>query len=207
MGNATIFDLDDTLVVSGGLWDAACRDFSLRRGRPWSAADAAAVHGSSNWGQYLAEVCDGPGPEQAVAECTDAMISALRDGRLRMVDGGRELVETAAAHGPVGLASTGPGRYTRSVLAAFGLTEVFQEVVCGEDPYLTAARKLGADPAECVAVEDSGTGVRSARAAGMTVVLIPSRQLTPEMLALANHHAPNARSAAAILQSLRGVTV
>lgn len=48
------------------------------------------------------------------------------------------------------------------------------------DPYLLAAQRLGIAPADCVAFEDSDTGVRSARAAGMTVVQVPDlRAPTP----------------------------
>lgn len=39
-------------------------------------------------------------------------------------------------------------------------------------PYLEAARQLGLPPAEIVAVEDSDTGAKSARTAGLTVIRI-----------------------------------
>jgi beta-phosphoglucomutase-like phosphatase (HAD superfamily) len=42
------------------------------------------------------------------------------------------------------------------------------------DGYLAAAAALGADPAACVALEDSPPGVAAAKAAGMTVIGIPS---------------------------------
>jgi beta-phosphoglucomutase-like phosphatase (HAD superfamily) len=41
------------------------------------------------------------------------------------------------------------------------------------EAYLTAAERLGADPAYCVAIEDSNTGVASAEAAGCVVVAVP----------------------------------
>jgi riboflavin kinase len=41
------------------------------------------------------------------------------------------------------------------------------------DVYLEAARRLELDPARCVAIEDSGPGIASARAAGMKTVAIP----------------------------------
>jgi beta-phosphoglucomutase-like phosphatase (HAD superfamily) len=40
-------------------------------------------------------------------------------------------------------------------------------------PYLEAARLLGVDPAACIAIEDSPTGARSARAAGCVVLGVP----------------------------------
>ena len=42
------------------------------------------------------------------------------------------------------------------------------------EPYLTAAAELGLDPADCLAVEDSNTGAKSAVAAGCTVLCVPN---------------------------------
>jgi beta-phosphoglucomutase-like phosphatase (HAD superfamily) len=53
------------------------------------------------------------------------------------------------------------------------------------DVYLEAARRLGADAARCVAVEDSSNGLRSAAAAGMAVVAVPMRAFPPAPDALA----------------------
>ena len=47
------------------------------------------------------------------------------------------------------------------------------------DVYLEAARRLGCDPAGCLVVEDSLNGVRAAKAAGMTVVLVPNHSVPP----------------------------
>jgi beta-phosphoglucomutase-like phosphatase (HAD superfamily) len=46
------------------------------------------------------------------------------------------------------------------------------------DLYLRAAELLDAEPATCIALEDSPTGVASARAAGMFVIGIPSLPTT-----------------------------
>jgi beta-phosphoglucomutase-like phosphatase (HAD superfamily) len=42
------------------------------------------------------------------------------------------------------------------------------------DPYLKAARLLGVDAADCLAIEDSNTGARSAETAGCTVLCVPN---------------------------------
>jgi beta-phosphoglucomutase-like phosphatase (HAD superfamily) len=63
-----------------------------------------------------------------------------------------------------------------------------QEVARGKpapDVYLEAARRLGVDPARCVAVEDSHNGIRSAKAAGMRVVAVPNPHFPPDDEALA----------------------
>ena len=52
------------------------------------------------------------------------------------------------------------------------------------DVYLEAARRLGRDPARCVAIEDSSNGLRSAAAAGMGVIAIPNAAFPPDPDAL-----------------------
>jgi len=71
--------------------------------------------------------------------------------------------------------------------ADFAVTVSSEEVPRGKpapDVYLEAARRLGADPAGCVAVEDSTNGLRAAHAAGMAVVALPNRDYPPEPAAL-----------------------
>jgi HAD superfamily hydrolase (TIGR01509 family) len=41
------------------------------------------------------------------------------------------------------------------------------------DPFLTAAARLGMEPADCLALEDSHNGVRAAHGAGMMTVMVP----------------------------------
>ena len=41
------------------------------------------------------------------------------------------------------------------------------------DPYLAAAELIGVDPGDCVAIEDSPTGVASALASGCRTVAVP----------------------------------
>jgi beta-phosphoglucomutase-like phosphatase (HAD superfamily) len=47
------------------------------------------------------------------------------------------------------------------------------------DVYVEVARRLGLEPAECTAVEDSHNGIRSAKAAGMRCVAIPNPLFPP----------------------------
>ena len=70
----------------------------------------------------------------------------------------------------------------RDYLALAGWTELFDEIVTSEmishgkpDPevYLTGAARLGVKPGECVGVEDSYSGVKAVRAAGMYCIMVP----------------------------------
>jgi HAD superfamily hydrolase (TIGR01509 family) len=69
-----------------------------------------------------------------------------------------------------------------ALLESAGLSEAFDVIVHGGDStkgkpdpeiFLTAAARLGLDPDECLALEDSENGVLSAHAAGMPVIMIP----------------------------------
>lgn len=70
------------------------------------------------------------------------------------------------------------------------------------EPYLTAAARLGVDPARCLAFEDSTPGARSARAAGMTVVVVPD--LAPVEPGHAHHTAPDLLAGARLAGLLPG---
>jgi HAD superfamily hydrolase (TIGR01509 family) len=82
---------------------------------------------------------------------------------------------------PVGLASASLRQWVDATLAGIGLAGEFDITVSASeverakpapDMYLRAAEELGVPAAECIAVEDTRTGVASARAAGMYVVQV-----------------------------------
>jgi HAD superfamily hydrolase (TIGR01509 family) len=98
--------------------------------------------------------------------------------------GAVELVAALRGAGvPVGLASNSPRRFVELALRVSELTEAFDSVLSAEDVerpkpapdiYAESCRRLGADPAAAVALEDSPTGVAAAKAARMTVIGVPS---------------------------------
>jgi HAD superfamily hydrolase (TIGR01509 family) len=111
-------------------------------------------------------------------------------GALRRLDEGVPLIpgaETAVAaiagRWPVGLASSADRPVIDTVLDHAGLARFFAATVSSDeagagkpapDVYLAVAERLGVAPETAVAVEDSPNGIRSAKAAGMAVVLIPN---------------------------------
>src|SRR5262249_32656998 len=95
----------------------------------------------------------------------------------------RELLTALDEAGiPAAIASTSSARWVVPEAERIGVRGFFQAIVTGDevrkrkpapDVYLEAARRLGVDPQDVIAIEDSGPGVAAARAAGMTVVAIP----------------------------------
>ena len=94
----------------------------------------------------------------------------------------RLLADLQAAGVPCAMVTMSWEALARVVVDALG-PGTFRAVVTGDmvrngkpdpEPYLLAAHRLGVDPRECLAIEDSPTGVRSARAAGCVVLAVPN---------------------------------
>jgi len=96
-------------------------------------------------------------------------------------------------------------------LAKTGLAGRFDTIVAYGDydhgkphpaPYITAARRLGVDPAHCLALEDSHNGVRSAAAAGMVTIMVPDLiGVTEEMTELTHQIAADLHEVSALFES------
>ena len=100
--------------------------------------------------------------------------------RARALPGSLELLTSLAASEGVrwAVATSGGLPLARARLGAAGLPlpEVLvtaEDVASGKpapDPYLTAADRLGVDPADCIVFEDTEAGIEAGSAAGATVV-------------------------------------
>lgn len=108
----------------------------------------------------------------------------------------KEALEQLQKKYRIALASSTRGPTVRRQLGAHNLLEFFETMTTGEmvehskpDPeiYLMACKSLGLNPAECIAVEDSFNGIKSAHAAGMKCCMIPDKvQPTQEIKAMCN---------------------
>jgi HAD superfamily hydrolase (TIGR01509 family) len=186
-----IFDLDGVLVDSEIWWDDVRRDFAREHGRSWGDADREAVMGANSraWSRIMAERLGiGVAPEAIEHAIVDAVVARYRHEGAPLIDGAVEAVRRIARRHPVAVASSAHREVIAAALAATGLADTFAVVVSSDevahgkpapDVYLEAAHRLGVDPSACLVVEDSVNGVRSARAAGMTVVLIPNTSVPP----------------------------
>src|SRR5262249_18086821 len=132
--------------------------------------------------RYLLDVSGAPlTPKQLNERIELAMAERLGAG-VELVAGAKELfAELEAAGIPAALVTASSRRIVEACLGSIGaahfrLTVSGNDVVNGKphpEPYLTAARLLGVDPAHCVVIEDSPNGSRSGAAAGCRVLAIP----------------------------------
>ena len=182
---AVLFDMDGLLVDTEPLWLETETEVMTRLGASWTPGDQQALLGGSmtrTVGYMRARATRPVPPETVERWMHEGILERVRAGRVVVQPGARELVaEVAGAGLPYALVTSSQRAFADAVLAATGLT--FPVTVCGEDvtvgkpdpePYLLAAKLLGASPERCVALEDSPDGAASATAAGCRVVAVPS---------------------------------
>ena len=200
MIEAVVFDLDGVLVDSEQAWDGARRELVEERGGTWTEGAEIDMLGMSSreWPVYLR---DRLGLDMEPADISTAVVARMLAGyrkRLPLIPGAVEAVERMAARWPLGLASSSNREVIDVVLEQAGIAPHFRATVSSEevtrgkpspDVFVEAARRLGVDPAACAAIEDSHTGILSARAAGMRVLALPNHAFPPGPDALGQAHA------------------
>jgi HAD superfamily hydrolase (TIGR01509 family) len=194
--DAVVFDLDGLLLDSEQLWDEVREELARERGGRWSERAQADMMGMSSpeWSRYMHDVVGlSESPDEIAEEVVRRMEARYRE-RLPLIPGARVAVERLAARWPLALASSSNRPLIDLALETGGLAPFFAATVSSEevargkpapDVYLEAARRLGAEPAQCAAVEDSSNGLRAAHAAGMRVLAFPNVHYPPAADALA----------------------
>ena len=186
---AILFDMDGTLIDTEGLWLEGEIALMARLGSDWTEADQAHSLGGP-LERVAAYMIERSGTDRSLDEVMEmllaAMVQKFRTAPLAWRPGAQSLLLSAREQGiPTALVSASWNRLIDAVSdkirADLGRV-AFDVVVAGDDvtmskphpePYQTAARLLGVEPADCMALEDSPTGVASAVAAGCRVVAIP----------------------------------
>ncbi|MEV8543761.1 HAD-IA family hydrolase [Streptomyces sp. NPDC051572] len=177
---AVLFDMDGTLVDTERLWWEAVEQVA---GRTLTDADQPEVLGRpvEHTADWLARATGGSAADLAAALHRE-FAARVRTGIVPR-PGALDLLDALARDGvPTALVTASPRAVADTVLDALGASRFAVSVTADDtgrtkpapDPYLAACRALGVDPAACVAVEDTQTGVSSAEAAGCAVLAVPS---------------------------------
>lgn len=188
--SSVVFDMDGVIVDSEPLWVRARQDLVRAAGGRWIPEAETAMMGisSDEWSVYMRDRLGlhDLAPAEIRAEVIGRMVRLYEDG-VPFLPGAREAIE-ALSRWPLAVASGSDRVLLQTVLAVGRLAGRFAATVSGEDVaegkpspliYQEACRRLGADPARSVAIEDSGSGILSAAAAGMAVVAVPRPGFLP----------------------------
>jgi HAD superfamily hydrolase (TIGR01509 family) len=177
--------MDGTLVDTEPYWIETEFELAKKYGGTWSREHALNLVGNDliESGRYIREHMGiDVEPSQIVEELLDGVVARV-ERQVPWQPGAVELLaELLAQDVPCALVTMSYKRFVAPILEQ--LPEgTFSEVVTGDtvtfgkphpEPYLKAAALLGVPPEDCLAIEDSNTGARSAVAAGCTVLVVPN---------------------------------
>jgi HAD superfamily hydrolase (TIGR01509 family) len=195
---AVVFDMDGVLVDTEHLWDEVREELTGEWGGRYTPEAQEAMMGMSSheWSRYLHETVGlRESPETINAEVVRRML-ARYEIELPVVPGAGEAVRRLADDGyRLAVASSSNRELIDAVLRRLELAALFEATVSSEevgrgkpapDVYLEAARRLDVPASRCAAVEDSASGIRAAREAGMRVIAYPNRHYPPAADVLAS---------------------
>ena len=190
---AILFDHDGTLVDTEPVWAAAKVALTAEFGGTWTEQDTLDCLGLSM--QFTLDRLRERGVDLPDEEINDLLVAkvheTLAQQPVEFLPGiERFLSEVREAQIPAAVVTNATTSVARRTANA--APEGTFSVVIGNDetthpkpdpqPYLLAAERLGVDPTQCVAIEDSPSGVRSATAAGMRVIVVPGELEVPAEL-------------------------
>lgn len=178
---AIIFDFDGVVADSEVRANKTLAESLTAIGMPTSYEDCLRDYCGHNWQETERRIIarlGGPLPVDFREQHRERAIRMFADG-FAPVPGAPEFLDTLGTRSRA-IASSSSPVYIAASLDRFGLARHFGEHVYSADGwdrgkphpdiYLAAAKGLGADPAACLAIEDSPTGAQAALAAGMTVI-------------------------------------
>jgi HAD superfamily hydrolase (TIGR01509 family) len=184
---AVVFDNDGLLLDTESVWTRAEQDLFARRGLEFTATDKRELVGTSAAiaGGVLERRLGEPGRAAELIEELNVLVVAELEHGVEAMIGARQLLTRLRERGtPIGLVSNSPLAFVLRSIEIAGFDDQFDVVLSAHevaapkpapDPYLEACRRLGVEPGpDVVALEDSPTGVAAARAAGLTVIGVPS---------------------------------
>ncbi len=205
---AVIWDMDGVIVDSGDDHYRSWRDTFKTQGVDFTEKDFQRVFGQRN--DAIIRKIMGISLTQAsidrLAEEKDALFRQIVKSHVKPFPGVTALLKTLKANGILAaVASSAPLENIHLILSEAGIAGYFQALVFGREVsegkpspqiYLLAAQKLGAEPANCIVIEDAVAGVEGAKKAGMRCIAVTN-----------THEANGLNSADLIVDSLEKVGI
>lgn len=184
--NAVLFDMDGVIVNSERYW------VELEENEILPAVVEEQVSTEEITGMNFREIYDYLEGRHEMTASKESFVDRYEEAarelygeKVDLMDGFRDLLADLHAEGrQVALVSSSPHNWIDRMLDRFDLREEFDQIISAEeidgqskpapDVYEYAAEQVGVEPADCIAVEDSEHGLKSAKAAGMQVVGYPN---------------------------------
>lgn len=177
--------MDGTLTDTERLWTISLERVARSYGRRLSRAARESMVGQDMWATIdllHRDLGITAAPQATAQRLTDETMQVFREG-LPVKDGAVELLAAVRSAGLRTALVTATYRELVDVALDTIGRDAFDVTVCGDEvsankpdpaPYLRALQLLDLPPADCLVIEDSPTGSRSAVAAGLGVLVVPS---------------------------------
>ena len=188
------------LVDSEVVWDVAEKEMFADRGLEYNAAVRERVIGlrlDEFFEKLIAIYNLDESVEALEAELIERMLKKIPT-LVKAKIGAQALIEwTSEQDIPYCIASSSPMSIIQASVEAQGWSDLIPKLFTADDVekgkpapdvYLYAAEKLGVKPEDCLALEDSPNGAKSAVAAGMTCYAVPDSHSNPEKFAQITPH-------------------
>lgn len=190
---AILFDHDGTLVDTEPVWAAAKVALAAEFGGTWTEQDTLDCLGLSM--KFTLDRLRERGVDLPDEQINERLVAKVREAlahqQVEFLPGiERFLTQVRDAQIPAAIVTNATTSIAQRTADA--APEGTFSVIIGNDetthpkpdpqPYLLAAQRLGVESSRCVALEDSPSGVRSATAAGMKVIVVPGELEVPAKL-------------------------
>jgi len=183
---AVIWDLDGVLANTASYHLSAWQETFQKRGMKFTEADFRRSFGQRN-DTIIRNTLGGKtaqGEIEAIAGEKEATFRRMIGQKIEPIPGAVELVYSLRRQGvKMAIASSTPIENIQLITGSLGVANCFQAIVTGHDVtegkpnpqvFLEAAKRLGAEPENCIVIEDAVAGVTAAKRAGMHCVAVTS---------------------------------
>ena len=191
---AIIFDMDGTLMNNNPYHFKAWQAFYEKYKRSFTLDDyRTQISGHTSvdiFQKFFGKIMT---PEEITTHANEKnlLYRELYKPYIKPLDGLINFLKTIQAAGiPMAIATSGSPANVRFMFENIPIEQYFNHVIDASDVikskpdpeiFLKAAKSVGADPAKCVAFEDSFAGIASAKAAGMKVIGVATMEKREEM--------------------------
>lgn len=189
---AVLFDLDGTILDTERMY----REVTMQAGRECGIDIDEAFYSSFvglRWNECERLIINRFGPDAPLHLINERAFELMRDYPIVLKPGVFELLDLLDSYAlPCAIATSTKFLKAKEKLKAVGLLERFVTVTGGDmvpeakpapDIYLYAAKSIGQDPTECLALEDSTVGATASLAAGIDTIVIPDLVTPDEVFA------------------------
>ena len=188
---AVIFDMDGVLLDSESVCDRCFEQAAIEQNienRKPIIEDARGM-GKSSFLEFISRTYGNKVDTEKLWNRASELFHIIEDTEgLNLLYFAKEILEYLKPKYKIALASSTRRQSVERQMKATGIWDFFDVTVCGDDVqntkpspeiYLKAVEKLNLLPENCIAVEDSFNGIKSATSAGLKVVMVPD-QVKPD---------------------------